>query len=1143
MAASENAEQRTRMTRSLNRARAVQLGMLPDAPVLPELEIGVHYEACEELGGDFYDFIQVSPTELGIVLADVSGHGLDAALMMAAAKKTLQIHGRRNPSPADVLKIACEDLATDLPTGSFVTVWYGVVNLQTGLMRYASAGHNPFLRRSTEGGITSHSAKGVVLGAAFVQAMHNSLEEATLQLNPGDWLVMYTDGVSEAADDNDEQFGTDRLERSFSEAPTHNSTEILQALQMDVETFRAGREPDDDVTLLAVRFHGASEPELEPAWRPRIETNLPPRANSFIGREDEMMAIAAALEEGHPVISLIGVAGLGKTRLALEAAREVAAEYDGGAWFVALDNCNDSDSIASTIASSLQLSLPGGDAAAALATALELRGPTLIVLDNAESCVDELRELLDHWKDGSPEARALVTSQLHIGASDEHEVEIKPLATPGSDFRDGDLDTATDFPAVGLFVDRARKLKEKFAVSQDNLQAVLGICHELEGMPLAIELAASRIDQLTPEEIFKQLRTPTNKIAILRAKAGETALPYRSMREALEWSYAHLDEWEQAAFRQMCAFRGGFFLDAAEAVVKVPSDKENRGVLEAIDSLLHKSFLWRDSTPYGTRFNTYSSLRDFGTRLTQPGERDDFYARHIDYYLEYADTWNKQRMTSSVLEATERVALDSDNIRAAMRTAMNRNDWTKAVRLFDTLFHCRDQRGQSDVRPLIEEFLEHVDDLEPTQQVLIVQMKAMKELTGGNANQALTFAGRAVEIAEANNMLTALVSCLMVRGRSLGNLGREDDGLRDFQRAMDVASKEGLERNVGVALISIANIASRQDRTKDAESTYKQAIETLARVGDLHQRQVAMTNLTIFYIRLKRWEEAEALLEETAPFVASMNNREISAMQELGNARLLEGRQQPEEAIEHYMRALELFQESGHGINTAVTRIDMAMLCLSVGDVDAAREAAAKVKQFAAVSNTQLLTMRMNRLLGLIELEEGNFVKARNIFSENEVITSQRKEDALVLSNRLLFALAEFRLQHFEAASALVIDALPLAERADPPMSGAHYLALALRARVLQAQGKNANATRFASKAREIAQAEGFSSYSADYYARVGSELIDVPATPEEAVRLRVRCPRCGQKYQGSEGRIKSLTKCLKCGLKPFKPLKVQDGD
>lgn len=1141
--ASENTEQRTRVTRSLLRARAVQLGMLPDAPVLPELEIGVHYEACEELGGDFYDFIQVSPTELGIVLADVSGHGLDAALMMAAAKKTLQIHGRRNPSPADVLKIACEDLATDLPTGSFVTVWYGVINLQTGLLRYASAGHNPFLRRTPAGKVTSHGAKGVVLGAAFVQVMRDSLEEATLQLNPGDWLMMYTDGVSEAADHEDELFGVERLTRSFAEAPGESSTEILQALQMDVETFRAGREADDDVTLLAVRFHGTSQPELEPAWRPRVESNLPTRSNSFVGREEEMMAIAAALEEGHRVISLIGVAGLGKTRLALEAAREVAGEYNGGAWFVPLDNCTDADSVAAGIAGELQLTLQGRNLGDELAASLELRGPTLIVLDNAESCVDALRGLLEAWNESAPQVRCVVTSQLHIGAADEHEVEIKPLATPGSDFRGGDLDTAAEFPAVGLFLDRARKINDKFSLTIENVQPVLGICHELEGMPLAIELAASRVDQLTPAEIFRQLRTPTNKIAVLRARAGDTALPYRSMREALEWSYAHLDDWEQAAFRQMCAFRGGFFLEAAEAVVNMPDGRDKRSVIEAIDSLLHKSFLWRESTPYGTRFNTYSSLRDFGTRLTLPPERDDFVKRHIEYFVEYSGRWGEVRSTTAFLESTERIAMDSDNIRAAMHKAMERNDLKSAMKLFDTLYHCRDQRAQRDIMPLIEEFLKHVDTLVPVQQCLLLQMKAHKELTGGNTKQALMYADRATEVAEANNLPHALFSCLMVRGRAIGNMGDEQGAVREFERAQQVAMQAGEERSVGVARISMANIASRQQRTDVAERQLKEAMKILERTGDLNQRHVAHANLTILYLRMRRWDEAEALLNESAEFVAGMNNREMLAMQELATARLKEGRGQPEEAIEHYMRALEFFQEAGHGLNASVTRIDMAMLCLGVGDIDAAREAAARAKQFASNSNAQLLMVRLNRLLGLIELEDGNYVKARNILIENQGITEQRTDPAVRLSNNVLLAFAEFKLEHYDAAGALAMETLPLVEKVDPPATNVLFMALALRARVLQIQGRQANATRIAARARELAEKEGYSRYSSDCYERMGAELLDVPATPEEAVRLRVRCPRCGQRYQGSEARIKSLTKCLKCGMKPFKPLKVQDGE
>ena len=177
------------MVRSLARARAVQLGMLPTPPRLDEVEIEVHYEACDELGGDFYDFFSPTPGELGIVLADVSGHGVDAALLMAAAKKTLQIHGRRVPSPAEVLKLACEDLALDLPKNSFVTAWYGVLDLRRGLLRFASAGHNPFLLWR-HGEVKAFGSKGVVMGAAFAKVIRDVVQESTLQLEPGDTLLL-----------------------------------------------------------------------------------------------------------------------------------------------------------------------------------------------------------------------------------------------------------------------------------------------------------------------------------------------------------------------------------------------------------------------------------------------------------------------------------------------------------------------------------------------------------------------------------------------------------------------------------------------------------------------------------------------------------------------------------------------------------------------------------------------------------------------------------------------------------------------------------------------------------------------------------------------------------------------------------------
>jgi predicted ATPase/tetratricopeptide (TPR) repeat protein len=1132
----EHTERRTRVTRSLLRARAVQLGMLPDPPKLPELDIGVHYEACEELGGDFYDFIQVSPTELGIVLADVSGHGLDAALMMAAAKKTLQIHGRRIPSPAEVLKIACEDLAGDLPSGSFVTVWYGVINLQTGLLRYASAGHNPLLHRPLKGKLREHSAKGVVLGAAFVQAMRDNLEEATLQLAPGDWVLLYTDGVNEAVGKHDDQYGMQRLHAALAAAPGDTAEDLLQHVRDDVADFCAGRNAEDDVTLLALCFRGGNEPELAPAWQPRVQSNLPQRADNFFGREDEMLSIASALEEGGRAIVILGVAGLGKTRLALEAAREVASDYPGGTWFISLENCTDTASVVSAIAGALQLTLAS---ATELVEALASRGATLLLLDNAETCVDAVQDVLSKLQK-LPHGRTIVTSQLRIGSPGEFELEVRPLPTPGAKARNVSLDSAIEYPAVRLLVDRAARVAPKFALSGENLPAVLGICAELEGMPLAIELAASRLGQLTPQEIFNQLRTPTNKIAVLRARVGEAMLPYRSMREALEWSYALLNDWEQAAFRQVCAFRGGFFLEAAVAVLQLPGDIT---AINAIDSLLDKSFLSRESTPYGTRFNTYSSLRDFATRLTEPPESQSFRVRHMQWFADYGAKWHAGLTTRDVIESHDRIALDHDNLRVALRTAIDRNDKKQSMRILEALFQGRDRRGASDIWPLLDEVYDKFGNSDDLTRCLLLQMRALPLLTSGNMAQCMRLLDEAVVAAEGAGLFPPLSSSLIMRARAHSNLGNDDKAVADFERVISDATKIGEQRAIGVAKISLGNMRSRQSRFAEAEKLLTEAAAILDRVGDTNQATIARSNLMIQMLRQKRFDEAEKALADVHPFLKRMNGRDGLGTVELSLARLHEGRGELEEALEHYMRSHELFTEAGHRLNSAITQLDIGALSVTVGDLDAARAAVESALAFARSSHAALLEVRAVGQLGIIELECGNLQAARELFVQNETLLKERDEVILTLTNKGLLAWTELRLRNVDAASTFAIEALQKAEAGPEPKSDVMFLLLGVRARVLQAQGRHANANRFAARAREIADVTKIQRYSTSYIERLGLELIDVPASPDEGIRVRVRCPICGQRYMGSEKRIRTLVKCRRCGMTPFKPLKVSDGE
>lgn len=243
--------QRQRLEQELAVAREIQRSLLPAAgPELPGWSIDVAWESARQVGGDFYDFIRLPGNRLGIVIADVSDKGVPAALFMVLSRSLIRASALSHDSPAAALQRANRLIQEDSTTDMFVTAFYGVIDLQSGEMRYASGGHNPpFLCRASDGAILSLEARGIILGVVE----EAQWEECTVQLAPGDTLVLYTDGVTEAINSAEEQFGEERLRRTICRHRHADLGAARRALLAALEEFSEGQPPFDDITLVLVR--------------------------------------------------------------------------------------------------------------------------------------------------------------------------------------------------------------------------------------------------------------------------------------------------------------------------------------------------------------------------------------------------------------------------------------------------------------------------------------------------------------------------------------------------------------------------------------------------------------------------------------------------------------------------------------------------------------------------------------------------------------------------------------------------------------------------------------------------------------------------------------------------------------------------
>ena len=326
---------------------------------------------------------------------------------------------------------------------------------------------------------------------------------------------------------------------------------------------------------------------------PKARTNLPSRLPLLYGRKQDLAAIAALLRE-HPMVTITGSGGIGKTRVAQAVAKhiltEAANDYPDGVWWVELAALTDGALVPSAVAQALGLSI-AGERPTALALRSELASQrTLVVLDNCEHLADAVTALVDTVAVGAPRVSILVTSQETLRAADEHVYRLAGLAVPDAD----DAGAALHSGAVELFAARARAVDPRFTLTATNLPAVIEICRRLDGIPLAIELAAARLPLLGVEGLRARLHERFN---LLTGGARVVLRRHQTLRATLEWSHALLTPDEQTVFRRLGVFAGGFTLEAAQHVA---SDEriDQWTTLDYLGALVDKSLVLAEAMPF-----------------------------------------------------------------------------------------------------------------------------------------------------------------------------------------------------------------------------------------------------------------------------------------------------------------------------------------------------------------------------------------------------------------------------------------------------------------------------------------------------------------------------------------------------------------
>jgi predicted ATPase/serine/threonine protein kinase len=650
--------------------------------------------------------------------------------------------------------------------------------------------------------------------------------------------------------------------------------------------------------------------ETPPDTRTASEPNLPAQRTRFVGRGRELAAAKdLLLRPDVRLLTLTGPGGIGKTRLALQAAGEIADQFPGGIFFVPLAPIGDPDLVVLTISQALGVRKGVGPPLEALKESLQgSRAPTLLLLDGFEHLIGTAPLVADLVAAG-PRLKVLVTSRSPLHVYGEHEFPVPPLALP--DLRKlPPLDVLAGNEAVALFVQRAAAVKPDFTVTEENAAAIADICARLDGLPLAIELAAARVKLLSPALIRTRLE---KRLQLLTGGARDLPERQQTLRGAIDWSHGFLNDEEQRLFRRLSVFVGGCTLEAAEAVCNARGDL-GLDVLEGMASLMDKSLVQQLEPEAGEpRFVMLETIREYALeRLAASGDEPVTRRAHAAYCLVLAEEGTSEAGGGERTGALRRFDAEHGNFRAALDHLTQSADGEWGLRLATALF------GFWETREYLAEGRDRLDTLlmlpGATARTRARALFAAGVLAGeqGDHAAAQRLAEESLKIDRELNDTRGIAVAL--NALAVGALERGDPETARplFQEALDLWRSLGDRVAVARSLSNLAKTAKVQRDYGTARSLHEETLSIFRELGDRTGIAWALNHQADAAREQGDVEAARALYEKSLAAFQALGDRWgiAGTLGDLGNL----ARDQADYAVARafYVDSLRIQQELEH---------------------------------------------------------------------------------------------------------------------------------------------------------------------------------------------------------------------------------------
>jgi non-specific serine/threonine protein kinase len=714
------------------------------------------------------------------------------------------------------------------------------------------------------------------------------------------------------------------LERGLARAPHRDTVARLG------EALGLGDNEATELRAAVERRRGP--PNHAPASRqPLAPGNLPAELTTFVGRREDVAALERVVGE-HRLVTLTGAGGVGKTRLALRLAEAVRGGYPDGVWFVDLAPLGAPALVPETVATVLGVRAGDRPALAALRAGLGSRR-LLLVLDNCEHLVDGCAELVDAVLRVCPGVTVLATSREPLRAAGEVTWRVPSLpAPPDEPLAAAD---ALEYPSVRLFADRAGAALPGFAVTEAHAQAVARICRRLDGVPLAIELAAVRVRALTPEQIADRLE---DRFRLLTA--GErTAVPrHRTLRATLDWSHDLLDDRERALLRRLAVFAGGFTLEAAEAAC-AGDGVAGADVLELLASLVDKSMVVVESQGGFARYRLLETVRHYALeRLAAAAESERVRRCHRDWYVAWAEQAAAQLTSRDQAHWTCRLAAEHDNLRTALAWSRDEENGAEAeLRLAAALGRFWLGQGHSrEGQRWLRGALARSGPAATTARAAALDWAGRLAISEGD----YTTARRLIEssVAVAREVGDGRLTALALRHLVYIALATDDDRAARLlaEEALEAARRAGDAREIATGFANLGRLARRSGDRPAARRLLEESLALARRAED--SVTIGETLGTLGRIAADEGDHARAraLFEERLAIGQTFGSTFFDAMAYVDLGDLARAQADHGEARRRYRQSLRLAREAGDAMTMAGTLVRCAGLDAAVGGFEEA---------------------------------------------------------------------------------------------------------------------------------------------------------------------------------------------------------------